>query len=59
MFFAYRVERDEFLVYEPAMSVEPSLGYKYMDMGIKAQTPRKWMQHNNGTSRQSSVSVLV
>ena len=26
--FSHSVERDEFLVYEPAMSVEPSFGYK-------------------------------
>ncbi len=57
--FSHSVERDEFLVYEPAMSVESSFGHEYMNMWIKAQTPRKGMQHNDSACRQSSVSVLV
>jgi len=57
--FSHSVERDEFLVYEPAMSVESSFGHEYMDMRIKTQTPGKGMQHNDSACRQSSVSVLV
>jgi hypothetical protein len=57
--FSHSLERDDFLVYEPAMSVESTFGHEYMDMWIKAQTPGKGMQHNDSACRQSSVSVLV
>jgi len=57
--FSHSVERDDFLVYEPAMSVKSSFGHEYMDMWIKAQTPGKGMQHNDSACSQSSVSVLV
>lgn len=57
--FSHSVERDEFLVYEPAALVESTFGHEYMDMRIEAQTPGKGMQHNDSACRQSSVSVLV
>ena len=57
--FSHSVERDVFLVYEPAMSVESSFGHEYMDMRIKAQTLGKGVQHNDSTCSQPSVSVLV
>jgi hypothetical protein len=57
--FSHSVERDDFLVYEPAMSVESSFGHEYVNMRIKAQTLGKEVQHNDSAGSQSSVSVLV
>ena len=39
--FSHSVEKNEFLVYEPAMPVESTFGHEYMDMRIEAQTPGK------------------
>jgi hypothetical protein len=45
-FLFHSVERDDFLVDEPAAFVESTFGHEYMEMWIVAHTLGKWMQHH-------------